>query len=198
MKLDAFETYALFMALRSHFTQDAYDFFKYAGKTRVSVQSFEKNKNKYHFQKLAKKYSAEEMQDFFVANFIKGNSWIVQLLDEEAHDTYLRYVKRKQSFTYCFKEEITSLFSNVNDPREVFHSIGSEYPEIINSHLRGDLSLEVFTVLNTLINFFEKFDKVLGKDDIIWSKISFLSRKLKPFLQYDKSKIKRILKDSIS
>jgi hypothetical protein len=197
MKLDAYETYALFMALRSHFTRESYDYFKYGGKTKVSVQSFEKNRNKYQFQKLSKKYSADEMEDFFIANFIKGKSWIVDLLDDDATDIYLAYVKRKQSFTYCFKGEVSTIFSSVDDPRHLFQSSNGEYPEIINAYLRSDLSLEVLTVLNTFINFSDKFDERLGKDDIIWSKISFLIRKIKPFLQYDKSKIKNILKECI-
>lgn len=198
MKLDPFETYVLFMALRSHFTQDKYDFFKYAGKTRISIQSFEKNKNKYQFQKLSKKYSSEDMRDFFVANFIKGNAWIIELLNDEANDIFLSYMKRKQSFSYCFGDEITSLFSSVDDPKKVFECNEGEYPEIINAYLRGDLNLEFFTVLNTFVKFSNKFDKKLGKDDIIWSKISFLARKLEPFLQYDRTKAKQILKDSIS
>jgi len=64
-----YEAYALWNALKLHFTSDSYDFFKYNGKTNVSKQSFTHNKSKYQFYKLARKYSIDELKHFMLLTF---------------------------------------------------------------------------------------------------------------------------------
>lgn len=196
MNLDAFGAYCLFMSLRNHFTQDSYDYFKYKGKVKATKDSFMVNKDRFKFSKISKKYNEEDLKDFFIANFIVGKSWIGEFLEEDAENNYKEYLKRKQSFSYIFQNQISKLFSG--DPKEAFVSRVSEYPKVLEAYLQQEMCIEVLTALNTFIKFSDKFDQKLGKDDIIWSKVSFLVRKLEPFLQYDKTKLKQILKDSIS
>ena len=64
-----FETYQHYLSLKNHFTNPKYDFFKYGAKTRASVTSFNKRKDKYWFEKTSRKYSDEEVVDFLVSNF---------------------------------------------------------------------------------------------------------------------------------
>jgi hypothetical protein len=154
------------------------------------------NKDRFKFSKISKKYDEDALKDFYVSNFIAGKKWIGDFFEEDAEDNYREYMKRKQSFTYVFQNQISRLFSDAN-PKEAFSIRDRQYPKIIDIYLEGDLSIEVLAVLNTFIKFSGKFDERLGKDDIIWSKISFLIRKIEPFLQYDKSKIKNILKECI-
>jgi hypothetical protein len=196
MKLDAFGAYCLFMSLRNHFTQEKYCYFKYRGKIKATKEAFMINKDRFKFSKISKKYDEDALRDFYVANFIAGKKWIGDFFEEDAEDNYREYMKRKQSFTYVFQNQISRLFSDAN-PKEAFSIRDRQYPKIIDVYLEGDLSIEVLAVLNTFIKFSGKFDERLGKDDIIWSKISFLIRKIEPFLQYDKSKIKNILKECI-
>ena len=89
-----FEAYALWNALKLHFTSDSYDYFKYNGKTNVSKQSFTTNKSKYQFYKLSRKYGIDELKQFYVANFIEGKGdWIGELLQdgEENYTNCLLY-----------------------------------------------------------------------------------------------------------
>ena len=53
-------------------------------------------------------------------------------------------------------------------------------------------------ILNDYIGFFPKFNKYLGENDPIWSKIELKLTKYKPFLRYDKNKYKLILKEKIN
>ena len=55
--MTGYEAFGIYQALKLHFTTDSYDFFKYNGKTNVSVNAFENRKDKYHFYKLSRKYS---------------------------------------------------------------------------------------------------------------------------------------------
>ena len=46
-----------------------YDFIKYKGKVNYSVSQFDKNKHKFVYDKLARKYSDDDLLKFFLANF---------------------------------------------------------------------------------------------------------------------------------
>ena len=194
MKLTPYQTYCLYLAIKSHFTQKKYDFFKYQGAVKATVESFEKRRDRFQFNRLSKKYDDKEMLDFLVSNFVKGKKWVGELLEDSAHDTYIEYLKRKQAFTYFFSEEVNRLFSSVSDTRELFICHSNKYPKIIEEYLSGSISLETLAVLNKFICFFDMFDKRLDKDDIIWSSVRLNTIKLLPFLEYDKKRIKDVLK----
>ena len=55
--MTGYEAFGLYESLKLHFSKDSYDFFKYNGKTNISVTSFENRKDKYHFYKLSRKYT---------------------------------------------------------------------------------------------------------------------------------------------
>ena len=44
--MDGFEVYKTYLALKLHFSKDNYNFFTFNGKSRASLQSFEKRKDK--------------------------------------------------------------------------------------------------------------------------------------------------------
>ena len=65
-----FDAYKCYLSLKNHFTKDSYDYHKYCGKTRATVQSFYKRKDRFWFEKLARNKTDEEVVNFFVSNFI--------------------------------------------------------------------------------------------------------------------------------
>lgn len=197
MKLSAFEAYTLFLSIKNHFTKPTYDYFKYNGKTYASRASFEKRKDKYQFDRLAKKYDAIEMKDLIIANIIKDRKWVGDYLEEDSHDDYITYVKRRQSFTYVFSNELEKGFSSVDSPKELFKIKPNQYPKIIQLYLNGEIHIDTFSVLDDFIKFSDKFDKKLGEGDVIWSKVKLLSVKILPFIEYDKFKFKTILKQKM-
>ena len=192
-----YDLYCLYQAIKLHFTSEGYNFFHYDGKTRVSIDAFEKRRDKYFFHRLARKYRDEEMVSFLVANFVKGKKWIGEFLEEDAEVNYIEYMKHKQSFSYFFENEVSYLFSIVDEPKELFKYSSGTYPVIINEYLSGKLSLETLAILNRYICFLESMDHKYGKDDIIWSKIKLLAQKILPFLEYDKHKIVGVLKKHV-
>lgn len=195
MRMGAFETYQLFLALKNHFTRDSYDFFKYRGKTNASNDSFLVRKDRFQFQKLARKYSPDQMQDFIVSNLIVGRSWVGDFLDDEAHDNYMLFLKRKQSLTYTFENDLDRLFT-ASSPESAFRVKDGQIPPVVSLLMTGAVSPETFVVLDRFIGFSKVFDEQL-KDDFIWSKYRMLATKFRPFLSYDKDKMLRILKEKI-
>lgn len=197
-RLTSFETYCLFIALKTHFSVMNYDFFKYNGKTsRVSQNAFMARKDKFQFQKLCRMHDASEMQDFIACNLAKGLKYPVELISDEAEENYQEYLKRKQSFTYVFSNEISKLFSSVETPADLFRKVNGEYPGIVTQYLNGNISLETVCVLNAFVRFVSRIDERLGVDDVIWSKLRVQIQKFTPFVEYDKDKIKSILKNAI-
>ena len=49
-----FEVYKTYLALKNHFTQAKYDYNKYCGKVRASLNSFYKRKDRFWFEKLSR------------------------------------------------------------------------------------------------------------------------------------------------
>ena len=71
--------------MKSHFTNRKYDFFRYGGKSRATMSSFNKRKDKYWFEKTSRKYSDEQIVDFLLANFVTTdnpkNLWIGEIIN---------------------------------------------------------------------------------------------------------------------
>ena len=66
-KVTPFETYQAYLGMKSHFTNPKYDFFRYGGKSRATMSSFNKRKDKYWFEKTSRKYSDQEVIDFLLS-----------------------------------------------------------------------------------------------------------------------------------
>lgn len=187
--------YLLFLALRTHFTNAKYDFFQMHGKLRATKESYLKRNDKSFFDKLARDYTCEELKDFYVANFLEDKHYVTELLDDGAERNYREYQRRRQSLTYCFTSELEGLFDRgITGP---FKLSDGEYPDIVNLYLRHALSPETLVIINDFIPFEDKFNKYLC-DDILWSKVSLKLRKYRPFVHYDKQKVKSILKEKIN
>ena len=186
--------YLLFLALRTHFTKVKYDFFEMNGKLRANKESYEKRRDKMFFMKLAKLYNAEELKYFFVANFLDDRHYITDMLSEEAHGAYYEFEKRRQSLSYVFKNDIEKLFEN--GCHSAFKSDDGDYPLLVGMVLSRDVSLDSAVILNDFVPYVSKFDKYMD-DDCIWQKISRKIKKYKPFLKYEKDKMKIILKGVI-
>ena len=112
MKVTPYETYQTYLSMKSHFTNRKYDFFKYGGKSRATVSSFNKRKDKYWFEKTSRKYSDQEITDFLLSNFVHTdapqNLWIGEIINSGERN-YSDWMIRQQSLTYLFKEQSKEL-----------------------------------------------------------------------------------------
>lgn len=184
-----YECFQLYNALKLHFTSPSYDFFKYQGKTRSDHRVFEKRRDKYHFYKLSKH---RDPQGLIVANLAQGTgSWVGDLLTEEAGERYTNYVARQQSLTYTIKSELERLGDGF---KSAFKVREGQHPPLLVAYRRGELSIETLTILNNLLNFFPIWDKKIS-DPVLWPNVRDRCLKYSPFIKYDKTKVKQILRD---
>ena len=194
MPVDAYRQY---IALKNHFTKEKYDYHRYNGKSRATVQSFYKRKDRFWFEKLARNKDDKEVVEFFISNFITctdpNKLWIGEMI-KEGEDRYTSWKKRTQSMTYTFKEEIDSIFSN-NNFESMFALDGSRHPQILKEYLRDNISLETLVICDMILEFRSNFDKHL--DDPVWLSVSMKMRKYSSFLNIDVSRYKKILKEVV-
>ena len=159
MPYDAYKTY---LALKNHFTKSNYDYHKYNKKTRASVQSFYKRKDRFWFEKVARQKSEKEVEHFFVSNFVSCSDpqtlWIGEII-RNGEGNYREWQKKIQSLSYLFKEEV-ELFSDT-DFDALFRIEGSRHPEVLKMHLQGKISLETMIILDRILGYKSKFDKKL-------------------------------------
>ena len=198
MKVTPFETYRTYLSMKSHFTNPKYDFFKYGGKSRATMASFNKRKDKYWFEKTSRKYSDEEILNFLLANFVTTdnpqNLWIGEIINSGERN-YADWMRRKQSLTYLFKEQSSELLSN-NDLNEVFNCSKNKHPVVLKKYLGGEISLETLTILEKVFSFVSKFDKKLT--DPVWETVSLKIKKYIPFININVFHYKKILKEVIN
>jgi len=197
MKVTPFETYRTYLSMKSHFTNPKFDFFKYGGKSRATITSFNKRKDKYWFEKTSRKYSDKEIVDFLLANFTTTdnpqNLWIGEIINSGERN-YSQWMKRNQSLTYLFKEQSNELLLDKN-LNEVF-DCSKGHPPLLKKYLGGEISLETLTILEKVFSFVSKFDKKLT--DPVWESVSLKIKKYNPFLNINVFPFKKILRDIIN
>jgi hypothetical protein len=195
--MSPFETYQTYLSLKSHFTNPKYDFFKYGGKSRATVTSFNKRKDKYWFEKTSRKYSDKEIVDFILANFLAAdnpqNIWIGEIINS-GERTYAEWMKRQQSLSYLFKEQSEELFSQTKLEDALNCSKG--HPPVLKKFLSGKISLETLVIYDIIFLFGNVFDKKLL--DPVWETVSLKIKKYKPFLNIDVFHYKKLLREIIN
>ena len=196
-KVTPFETYQAYLGMKSHFTNPKYDFIKYGGKSRATITSFNKRKDKYWFEKTSRKYSDQEVIDFLLSNFVNAtnpqNLWIGEIINS-GERTYAEWKMRQQSLTYMFKEQSENLLSE-NDLSKVF-SCSKGHPLLLKKYLGGEVSLETLSIMEKIFSFQKNFDKKLT--DPVWETVSMKLKKYLPFLNINVFQFKKILRDMLN
>jgi hypothetical protein len=191
--MKSFDVYMDYLCLKNHFTKDTYDYFKYNGKMKLSQDTFEKRKDKYFFEKLAKQRNPH---DFMVANFSKNPKyWIRDLASSpECQENYTTWERTMSTLSY----EVQSALSNLEDNFDSNILVNdNEHPILLRLFLSGVLSSEIFVVLVDIINCKPYWDRKMNTD-FVWNDVSMFLTKYTPFINYDKEKIKKIIVDTFS
>ena len=191
-----FDAYKQYLALKNHFTKEKYDYHKYCGKSRATVKSFYKRKDRFWFEKLARNKSDKEVVDFFISNFITctdpSKLWIGEMI-REGEGRYTAWKRRTQSLSYIFREEIELILADT-DLDTVF-AMTNGHPPILKKYLSGDISLETLVICDRILGYRNDYDKQLT--DPVWETVSLRIKKYSPFLNIDVFHFKKILKEIV-
>ena len=194
--MNGFDVYKLYLAIKLHFTSENYNFFTFNGKTRTTLESFEKRRDKYFFKKLATKFNQDELIQYFVAHFVQNeDTWIGDISKIEHSSVYPQWLKKIQSMSFVFSNDIDLLLKDA-DFEELFKST-TTHPPLLKKYLSRSITLETLVILNQLLNYVKDFDKSI-KDPVVWPELKRRVLKYEPFLSVDKPKYKQILLSKVT
>lgn len=200
--MDGFGVYRKYVALKLHFQQKKYDYFKFSGVAKVSREKFELRNDKYFFHRIAKVYDDTQVEQLFVSNFvINKNVWIGDIVSEIGRKNYLEYRKKHQSLEYIFSEDMKRIqqliISGALRSFDVlFESTDCDnWPEIVALTMQETICLETFIIMNKVLNFMPKISAKID-DTLVWPEVQQLSKKYAPFIQVDVKRFKKIMKNT--
>ena len=191
-----FDCYKTYLAFKSHFTKESYDYHKYCGKSRATLDSFYKRKDRYFFEKTARQKSDKEVEDFFIANFVLCNDpqslWIGEII-RNGNKNYSEWQKKMQGLKYLFKQETEDLFYE-NNLDSVF-DCSKGHPIILKNFLSGKISLESMVIYEKIFSYRKNLDSKLK--DPVWKTVSLRVKKYDSFINIDVFEYKRIVKEIV-
>jgi len=191
--MTSFEVYKDYLALKNHFNILGYNYFRYNSKITANLESFNKRKDKFLFEKVAKHRDAHNLM---LANFIQNpKCWIRELAyDDSSEQIYLDWLKRSQSLTYVVSGDLKKLDEKFD---ENFIVRDNQHPILLKLFCSDSISTETLCVLVDISRCLKHWDKELN-GDVVWDDIKLLIMKYTPFIKYDREKIQKILIDNFS
>jgi hypothetical protein len=182
-----YEVYIDYLALKRHFTTDSYDYHKYNGKVKAKKESFEKRKDKFFFEKISRH---RDPHGLMLANFLKSDDiWVKNLTGDEASEQYNKWLGKLQSISRSVENELSVLDDDFDSN---FKVLDGKHPNLLKLYLADKLSIETFIIVYDLVGCESYWNNKL-KNDFIWDEVKKKIKKVRPFLVYDKTKIKNII-----
>lgn len=184
----SYKVYIDYLALKKHFSTN-YDYHKYHGKVKASMDAFRARKDLFFFYKLSQK---PEWHEILIANLVKNpNAWIRDIVEDE--DIYFEWVKKTEALTYNFKQELKQLDENYI---ENFKVVDGQHPRLITLYLQRKISLETLCILTQLSNAIPYWETEVN-DKVVAGDIIKLIKNYRPFLSFDVKKFSEIVKDEL-
>lgn len=195
-RIEPFDAYSYYMAIKLHYERKSYDALQYNFKTSVTPKSFFARKDKYYFAKLAKKFtSTSELVNYYVSNFMHGSKWVGDML-ENGDEHYNNWKKYNESLKYKFSEDIQVLVDYIHSQGKdfdyLFHVGDGGHPPIVKLLIRENISVETAVLLDKMIGFVDRLDKQIS-ETIVWPELSTKIKKTKPFVNADLTELKKIV-----
>jgi hypothetical protein len=188
-----FESYQAYLSIKRHFKNKNYDCLKYNYKIRTNIDTFNKRKDKFLFEKIAK---LDDPKNFLLANILNNDNIYPRdiVYNENSKIVYKDWQKTIQSLTYTVKNDLDMLEENFDDNFKVFNN---EHPKLLKLHLSKKIKLETLVILCDLVGCLRLWNNKL-QNDPVWESLSMKIEKYIPLLHYDKEKIRQIVIDKFS
>lgn len=185
-----FKCYKLYVALKRHFTDEKYNFFKYNGKLKLNEESFDRRRDKGLFYTLANK---KDPLRTIIANIAYNpNIYVNDLLAEEATMIATKYTKYQESFMYSFKEEM----KRYERMDEILKVVDGQYPRIVQDFVSREISIDTISVVDKVIHGCEYWSGLLS--DPLWDDINKQLTKYRPFVDINTKQYKTVIIDLFS
>jgi len=193
--MDGFKAYRYYLAIKLHFTTDKFDVFQNRGNVKGTREAFNARNDRYIFEKLARNFSNDkDIIQFFVSNFAYGNDTAIYA-GGEAEENYNEWIKRKQSITKVFVDDLASLLTYIETNRlkytAIFEFTDDEYPVALKLFIGGKIAIETLRMIDDFYPIIEKW-KLNSSVRYIWDNEFRRITKLTGFVKYDRIKLEKI------
>jgi hypothetical protein len=99
-RIHGFDVYRMYLAMKLHFTTEKFDYFQAGGKTNAKETTYQERNDFWFFETLAKKYTAQEIQELLLASFVLSEEtqkvWIGDIKSDGV-DRYLVWKKQMEA-----------------------------------------------------------------------------------------------------
>lgn len=196
--MDGYTAYQLYQALKLHFSSPTYDYFKYHGHIKGTVEHFERRNDRYFFHKLARQYpDQQDLIFFFASNFFRRKvNWVRELMTEEGKSTYMEAKRIKECWGYSLTQDIEKILENYPDFKSALKVTEGEYPPLLVGMNQGDIQAETVIALNLVIGFLPVWSKKIS-DTILFPATKMKLDRYAPFLTINPKSVLNILKTKI-
>lgn len=179
MTMSAFDVYKTYLAVSSHFKNKSYDFFKYNGTVRAKETTFLARRDKYFFEKAAKKFKREDLVEFLVSCHVNSDTeWIGDMFNAANTVRYQKWRKRLEALSYTFEQEICTLQEAEENFDKLFTIEDNKHPLLFRMYLRNKTSMETMAILEHALGYSKKWKNI---DDVMVQEFLFKLSKYKPF-----------------
>lgn len=172
--MEGIKAYKLYRSIKLHFNDEKFDVFKAKGNVRISHERFNLRNDRFIFERLGRLYTDKEYIQYISSNFMYGNESVIY--DHKTGElNYLEYLKRRQSITRVFENDLDFLAAN-----SCFSS-----QDILQYVLCGKVTVETFRILDDLDHIIERIPSTVG---LILQRDILRIKKSKGFVKYDSQK----------
>lgn len=153
--MNGHKAYSIYSSVKLHFAQESYDAFRYNFKTNVRAATFERRKDRYFFEKIARRYPNEDdLKLFFVDNIISDNVWVGDM-DDETHEKRNAY---RQALSYNFEKEIKIIREEAYKYNLDFDGVCKPNSNkndnlLLNLYMSQKISADTFVIIDHLVSF---------------------------------------------
>lgn len=192
--MTGYKAYKFYLAVKLHFTSDSYDLFEHGGKVRASLVKFNDRNDKYLFEKIYTKLGGDkEFIEYMVANFMYGND-DVMYTPEESMTNYKKWLKRKQSRTEVFRDDLDlmALYAQQNKLTQPLlnmrNGLDGQHPEMFKLLIGGQISIETCSIIQRLDPYLQDWKQTLG---IFWEQARRIEKSHR-FVKFDENKMNQL------
>ena len=134
-----------------------------------------------------------------MANFVYDNKkWVGNLLQNDGREIYLDFKKRKEAFGYHFRDDCVRISNDFISRNLSFDDglfcRGGQHPRLLRLLIQKRASFQTIAVLDHFLSFTKNWDKEIT-EKVVWPKISYTIAKLKPFVKFNMTECKLIMKE---
>mgnify|MGYP001200126512 CR=1 FL=1 len=175
MTRTGYEIYIKYLALQKHFSTD-YDYFKFNGRVKASVDAYQKRNDMFAFEKLSKVISNDDLEDFFVAHFLENPKEWIKNMSKPTMETFKSKLRRMPSL---FKEDL--MYIKEQGPKKMMAIYLDKIPEIHNAVIKKDINIESIILLDKIYPFIEKHEQAIQLP-FVWPEHIKKVKKYRPFV----------------